>query len=113
MNPAIEIKNLSFSYGDTENQLKHINLSVEKGEVIVLTGPSGSGKSTLTRVINGLIPYFFTGELSGEVWLFGKNMAEIPYDDLIGDVRAGGLRLEVVDVLAVGVHGDAARRFEL
>ena len=72
MNPAIEIKNLSFSYGDTENQLKHINLSVEKGEVIVLTGPSGSGKSTLTRVINGLIPYFFTGELSGEVWLFGK-----------------------------------------
>ena len=77
MNPAIEIKNLSFSYGDTENQLKHINLSVEKGEVIVLTGPSGSGKSTLTRVINGLIPYFFTGELSGEVWLFGKNMAEI------------------------------------
>ena len=78
MNPAIEIKNLSFSYGDTENQLKHINLSVEKGEVIVLTGPSGSGKSTLTRVINGLIPYFFTGELSGEVWLFGKNMAEIP-----------------------------------
>lgn len=35
MNPAIEIKNLSFSYGDTENQLKHINLSVEKGEVIV------------------------------------------------------------------------------
>lgn len=78
MNPAIEIKNLSFSYGDTENQLKHINLSVEKGEVIVLTGPSGSGKSTLTRVINGLIPYFFTGELSGEVWLFGKNTAEIP-----------------------------------
>lgn len=78
MNPAIEIKNLSFSYGDTENQLKHINLSVEKGEVIVLTGPSGSGKSTLTRVINGLIPYFFTGALSGEVWLFGKNMAEIP-----------------------------------
>lgn len=34
-------------------------------------------------------------------------------DDPIGDVRAGGLRLEVVDVLAVGVHGDAAARFEL
>lgn len=30
-------------------------------------------------------------------------------DDLIGDVRAGGLRLEIVDVFAVGVHGDAAR----
>lgn len=78
MNPAIEIKNLSFSYGDTENQLKHIDLNVEKGEVVILTGPSGSGKSTLTRVINGLIPYFFMGELSGEVKLFGKSMNEIP-----------------------------------
>lgn len=78
MNPAIEIQNLSFSYGSSDDQLKNIDLNVEKGEVIVLTGPSGSGKSTLTRVINGLIPYFFTGELSGEVKLFGKNMNEIP-----------------------------------
>lgn len=66
MNPTIEIKNLSFSYTSTDDQLKNINLNIRPGEVIVLTGPSGSGKSTLTRVINGLIPYFFTGELSGE-----------------------------------------------
>ena len=78
MNPTIEIKNLSFSYTSTDDQLKNINLNIRPGEVIVLTGPSGSGKSTLTRVINGLIPYFFTGELSSEVKLFGKNMNEIP-----------------------------------
>ena len=78
MNPTIEIKNLSFSYTSTDDQLKNINLNIRPGEVIVLTGPSGSRKSTLTRVINSLIPYFFTGELSGEVKLFGKNMNEIP-----------------------------------
>ncbi|MFR7423357.1 MAG: hypothetical protein ACLUUB_10455 [Collinsella sp.] len=42
-----------------------------------------------------------------------RNSIRYVDDDLIGDVRAGGLRLEVVDVLAVGVHGDAAARFEL
>lgn len=74
MNYAIEIKNLSFTYEGVVEQLKKINLSVGKGEVVVITGPSGGGKSTLTRVINGLVPYFYEGKLSGEVFLFGKNL---------------------------------------
>lgn len=78
MGLAIEIKNLSFAYGDGLEQLKNINLTIHQGEVIALTGPSGSGKSTLTKVINGLVPYFYEGNLTGQVSLMGKNLADIP-----------------------------------
>ena len=51
--PIIELKNVKKSFGDLE-VLKDINVSVGKGEVIVLIGPSGSGKSTLLRSITSL-----------------------------------------------------------
>lgn len=47
----LEIKNLSKSFGDLE-VLRDVNLSVDKGEVVVIIGPSGSGKSTMLRCIN-------------------------------------------------------------
>lgn len=47
----LEIKNLSKSFGDLE-VLRDVNISVEKGEVVVIIGPSGSGKSTMLRCIN-------------------------------------------------------------
>lgn len=72
MGKEIMIRDLTFSYGGNGNQLEHISLDIAAGEVIVMTGPSGSGKSSLTRVINGLIPYFYEGELSGEVFVNGK-----------------------------------------
>ena len=78
MKKAIEIKNVSFAYEGVSEQLKNVNLSIKEGEVVVLTGPSGGGKSTLTRAINGLVPYFYEGELSGEVYLLEKNLAEFP-----------------------------------
>ena len=78
MGKEIMIRDLTFSYGGNGNQLEHISLDIAAGEVIVMTGPSGSGKSSLTRVINGLIPYFYEGELSGEVFVDGKLLKEIP-----------------------------------
>ena len=53
MDEILHIKNLSKRYGDT-NVLKNINISVKKGEAIVIIGPSGCGKSTLLRCLNGL-----------------------------------------------------------
>ena len=53
MDEILRIKNLSKRYGDT-NVLKNINISVKKGEVVVIIGPSGCGKSTLLRCLNGL-----------------------------------------------------------
>jgi len=52
-NPAVRIENLDKYYG-TFHALRHVNLSVERGERIVVCGPSGSGKSTMIRCINRL-----------------------------------------------------------
>ena len=53
MDEILHIKNLSKCYGDTK-VLKNINISVKKGEVVVIIGPSRCGKSTLLRCLNGL-----------------------------------------------------------
>ena len=53
MDEILHIKNLSKCYGDTK-VLKNINISVKKGEVVVIIDPSGCGKSTLLRCLNGL-----------------------------------------------------------
>lgn len=54
-NTLLTIEHLTKNYGDNVI-LKDFNLSVRKGEVIVIIGPSGCGKSTLLRCINGLEP---------------------------------------------------------
>ena len=53
MDEILSIKNLSKRYDDI-SVLENINLSVKKGEVVVIVGPSGCGKSTLLRCLNGL-----------------------------------------------------------
>mgnify|MGYP002225868943 CR=1 FL=1 len=45
--PAIELAHLTFAYEGSAPQLEDVNLTVQPGEVVVLTGPSGGGKSTL------------------------------------------------------------------
>ena len=75
----IELKNVSFAYPDgTDGGLKNIDLTIPDGQCVLLCGRSGCGKTTLTRLINGLIPQFFAGELSGEILLDGENLAELP-----------------------------------
>ena len=73
----IELKNVSFRYNNEQEQLAGLSLRIKKGEFVVVTGPSGCGKTTLTRVINGLIPQFYEGELDGEIYLDGKSTAEL------------------------------------
>lgn len=63
---AVEMKNVNKFYG-TYQALKNVNLSVEKGEKIVVCGPSGSGKSTMIRTINQLEEH-----QSGEILINGE-----------------------------------------
>ncbi len=64
----IAIRNLTYSYPQSdEPALKDINWDVADGEFVLVAGPSGSGKSTLLRCLNGLVPHFSGGVLSGQV----------------------------------------------
>ena len=76
----IEFSNINFRYaGGTEaGGLVNINLIIPDGQVILLCGQSGCGKTTLTRLVNGLIPNYYEGKLSGEVLLDGKNISSLP-----------------------------------
>ena len=74
----IDLKNLSFSYGESEkNALSNINLEVKKGEVVLLCGASGCGKSTLTQVINGIIPEHREGKLTGDIYINGNDVKQV------------------------------------
>ncbi len=67
---------LGFQYsGSPHPVIENVNLSVRSGEFVLLTGPSGCGKTTLCRCLNGLIPNFYHGELSGELLIDGNPVA--------------------------------------
>ena len=51
----LEIKNVSFDYNDGRNLFEDLNLTINKGDSILVTGPSGSGKTTLIDILLGLI----------------------------------------------------------
>jgi len=75
--PIIEVEDLSFTYrGAKRPALDHVDLSVKRGEFVILTGPSGCGKTTLCRCLNGLIPHFYPGEFSGRVVVAGLDTRE-------------------------------------
>ena len=73
----IDIKDVSFSYGGKDvKALNQASLHIGKGECVLLVGLSGCGKTTLTRLLNGLVPSFYEGKLSGEVLIEGKPVSE-------------------------------------
>ena len=58
--------------------LDGVDLVIEEGELLVVSGPTGSGKSTLLGVISGLVPRFSGGALSGDVLLEGASIVHRP-----------------------------------
>lgn len=80
----IEIKHVTFTYGEegqSTGGVREIDLHIPQGQCVVLCGKSGCGKTTITRLINGLIPHFYEGKLSGSVAVDGKKVSEQPLYD--------------------------------
>jgi ABC-type cobalt transport system, ATPase component len=79
----IKINNLTFQYSDTAKPaLRNISLEIQDGEFVLITGPSGGGKSSLCRCLNGLIPHFYGGELTGKVEVESLDVMEHPTMEL-------------------------------
>ena len=87
----IEIDHVTFTYGENNEHsagIRDIDLTIEDGQVVVLCGESGCGKTTLTRLINGLIPHYYEGKMSGETWVNGVKVSEQPLYDTAKIVRS-------------------------
>lgn len=76
--PVIEFKDFQFQYfSQAEPTLYNINLTINRGEKVLLVGPSGSGKSTLGHCLNGLIPFSYKGEIKGSLKIMGQETKEM------------------------------------
>src|SRR5438093_4758965 len=70
----ISLQNVTYRYPSAVSAaLSQFSLCVEDGEFLLVTGASGAGKSTLLRLLNGLVPHFYGGELSGRVEVAGRD----------------------------------------
>ena len=70
----IQFEHLTYRYPGAESTvLQDVSLEVGEGEFLLVMGPSGAGKSTLLRCLNGLVPHFYGGTISGEVRVDGRD----------------------------------------
>ena len=108
----IRFENVSFKYPEKDYFiLENLNLTIPSGELVLVVGKTGSGKSTFLGLINGLVPNFTGGELSGDVKVFDRSIKEFaPRDfaDLVGvvkqDPRSSFVSDVVEDELAYGME---------
>jgi energy-coupling factor transport system ATP-binding protein len=75
--PALELSGFSYRYpGSAGPALREVDLRVEAGEMVLLSGRSGSGKSTLLRAACGLIPHFHGGDVAGAARVCGLDLSD-------------------------------------
>ncbi|MCI3924680.1 ABC transporter ATP-binding protein [Paenibacillus sp. TRM 82003] len=76
--PIIEFEGFGFQYrAQAEPTLQDIDLTIYAGEKVLIAGPSGSGKSTLAHCLNGLVPFFHRGTMTGSLRIRGKEQQEL------------------------------------
>ena len=78
--PAVQLKNIVFTYAAQNDgaAINDVSFQVRKGECLLLTGLSGCGKTSILRLLNGLIPRYYEGTLSGNVFVGNEDIANLP-----------------------------------
>lgn len=117
----IEFRNVSFSYqGQEHGSLQDVNLKIKDGECVLFCGRSGCGKTTITRLVNGLIPYFYQGELKGNVLVDGQIIRNVPMYQIaakVGSVfqnpRTQFFNVDTDSEIAFGIENEARPLKEL
>jgi energy-coupling factor transporter ATP-binding protein EcfA2 len=106
----IELRGLGFGYDD-DLVLRDIDLAIDEGELVLVSGRTGVGKSTLLGVVTGLVPRFSGGTLSGDVLVDGRSVVHQPPRErahLVGyvgqDPAAGFVTDSVEEELAYGME---------
>ena len=106
----IELRGITFRY-DQHEVLRDVDLTLDEGELVLVSGRTGVGKSTLLGVVTGLVPRFTGGVLSGDVLLDGTSIVEQPPRErahLVGyvgqDPLAGFVADTVEEELAYGME---------
>ena len=111
----IEFENVSFSYtGQEHGGLHDINLKISDGECVLFCGRSGCGKTTITRLVNGLIPQFYQGDIHGRVLVDGQEISNIPMYQIaakVGSVfqnpRTQFFNVDTDSEIAFGIENEA------
>jgi len=119
--PLLVVDNVSFRYREREElAIKDISLQLEAGEVLLIAGSSGCGKTTLARVINGLIPRSYKGELTGQVLIHGQDttgmsLARISQNvgTVLQDPERQILGTKVINEVAFGLENAGLPRKEI
>lgn len=108
----IRFEHVSVTYDGAVNPvLRDVNLELLEGEMVLVVGRTGSGKTTLLQTINGLVPHFTGGTLSGRVTIDGRDTQTHPpreLADLVGvvpqDPASGFVADTVEEELAFGME---------
>ncbi len=108
----IRLDDVTFRYADAGPAvLKHVDLHLPEGELVLVAGPTGSGKSTLLGLLNGMVPHFTGGTLNGDVVVDGRSIADCRPRDLAAvvgrvgqDPVAGFVADTVEEELAYGME---------